>query len=191
MPVIRISDQTLNRLRAYATPLEHSANDIVAMALDALDSITTRTRRAKLASTQASRPNKKRVKLQRTGLSQKELRMVLLETLYAMGGDATTREVRNSLERILAPVLTEIDREVLSNGNARWWNVIGNLRNDLCAERLLRDDSRWGIWELSKHGRLLLDSRGDHIGSLKQPKRKAVKLFRSAAVRRRGGKPAQ
>jgi hypothetical protein len=175
MPVIRISQQTLNRLKAYATPLEHTANDMVTMALDALDAVKKRPKSIEDPPSLTRRASKKKVKLQRTGLSQKELRLVLLETLYAFGGDATTREIRTSIERVLAPILDEIDREVVSNGNARWWNVVGNLRNDLCTEGLLRADSRQGIWELSKQGRELLHSRADHIAHLRQAKRRTIR----------------
>jgi hypothetical protein len=175
MPVIRISQQTLNRLKAYATPLEHTANDMVTMALDALDAVKKRPKSIEDPPSLTRRASKKKVKLQRTGLSQKELRLVLLETLYAFGGDATTREIRTSIERVLAPMLDEIDREVVSNGNARWWNVVGNLRNDLCTEGLLRADSRQGIWELSKQGRELLHSRADHIAHLRQAKRRTIR----------------
>jgi hypothetical protein len=37
MPVIRISQHTWERLKTYATPLEHTANDVVNIALDALE----------------------------------------------------------------------------------------------------------------------------------------------------------
>jgi hypothetical protein len=37
MPVIRITQQTWERLKRHATPLVHTANDIVEMALEALD----------------------------------------------------------------------------------------------------------------------------------------------------------
>jgi hypothetical protein len=37
MPVIRVSQQTWKRLKKHATPLDHTANDVVEMALDALE----------------------------------------------------------------------------------------------------------------------------------------------------------
>jgi hypothetical protein len=37
MPVIRISQQTWERLKTYATPLEDTADDVVNIALDALE----------------------------------------------------------------------------------------------------------------------------------------------------------
>ena len=37
MPVIRITQQTWERLKKHATPLVHTANDVVEMALEALD----------------------------------------------------------------------------------------------------------------------------------------------------------
>ena len=37
MPVIRVTQQTWERLKKHATPLVHTANDVVEMALKALD----------------------------------------------------------------------------------------------------------------------------------------------------------
>ena len=37
MPVIRITQRTWERLKKHATPLVHTANDVVEMALEALD----------------------------------------------------------------------------------------------------------------------------------------------------------
>ena len=37
MPVIRVSQQTWERLQRHARPLEHTANDVVEMALNALE----------------------------------------------------------------------------------------------------------------------------------------------------------
>jgi hypothetical protein len=42
MPVIRISQQTWNRLKAHAAPLEHTPNDIIGLALDALEAAKTK-----------------------------------------------------------------------------------------------------------------------------------------------------
>jgi hypothetical protein len=70
---------------------------MVTMALDALDAVKKRPKSIEDPPSLTRRASKKKVKLQRTGLSQKELRLVLLETLYAFGGDATTREMVPSL----------------------------------------------------------------------------------------------
>jgi hypothetical protein len=45
MPVIRISQQTWERLKTYATPLEDTADDVVNVALDALEAARRKGRR--------------------------------------------------------------------------------------------------------------------------------------------------
>jgi hypothetical protein len=161
MPVIRISQETWGRLKAHATPLEHTANDIVSTALDALD--FAKRRRASPA------PLPKKVEQRHTRrYSQKELRLFLLETLYGLGGDATTREVRQSAKRILRPTLTDADCELVANGVPRWWNAICTARSDLIIEGLLRGDSERGIWELSKQARDFLTARAGHVAHLRQ-----------------------
>ena len=46
MPVIRITQRTWERLKKHATPLVHTANDVVEMALEALDGQVKKARNA-------------------------------------------------------------------------------------------------------------------------------------------------
>lgn len=100
--------------------------------------------------------------------SQKELRVLLLETLYALGGDASTQQVQASIKRVLTPVLTDDDCEIASNSNPRWWNAVCTVRSDLSMEGLLRSDSKRGIWELSEQGREFISALAHHVAQLKQ-----------------------
>jgi hypothetical protein len=59
MPVIRISQQTWDRLKTYATPLEDTADDVVNIALDALEAARRKGLRLARRSTAASLPKKK------------------------------------------------------------------------------------------------------------------------------------
>jgi hypothetical protein len=151
MPVIRISQQTWERLKNLATPLENTENDVVNMALDALEFALRKKqpvpRRSAIASTTRSPRSK-----QRKRLSLKQLREPLLETLYAQGGKAYSREIRAEVEHLVAPILGAADYELVSNGQPRWWNAVCSVRNDLIRDGIFVADSERGVWELSKHG---------------------------------------
>jgi hypothetical protein len=164
MPVIRISQQTWNRLKAHAAPLEHTPNDIIGMALDALDAAKRKRTAVSSALEKIRKPRSRRS----NRYSQKEIRVLLLETPYALGGDASTQQVQASIKRVLTPVLTDDDCEVASNGNPRWWNAVCTVRSDLSMEGLLRSDSKHGIWELSEQGREFISALARHVAQLKQ-----------------------
>jgi hypothetical protein len=183
MPVIRVSQQTWDRLKEHATPLEHSANDIVSMALDALDQIKWKPTGVGAVSSPELQPKKADQRRTRR-YSPKELRLFLLETLYGLGGDATTREIRESARRILTPTLAEIDCELVANGIPRWWNAICTVRSDLIAEGLLGGDSERGIWELSKKGREFLSARAGHVTQLRRRDGGSMRPEDSAGVRK-------
>lgn len=157
MPVIRISDGTWQRLKAYARPLEDSAEDVVRLALDALDERHGR-------STKATRPKpataKQAPRTRSTGekLPQKEFRAPLLDLLREKGGRASVKEIREFLEPRIAPRLSSADYERVSSGDPRWWNAVCWERNDLVKEGLLRGDSERGVWELSERGQELANS---------------------------------
>jgi hypothetical protein len=157
MPVIRISDETWERLKAYARPLEDSAEDVVRLALDALDkqhgrsTKTERSKPAMKATTRRQRSNGEK-------LPQKEFRRPLLDVLREKGGKARVKEIRELLEPRMAPRLSSADYEQVSSGDPRWWNAVCWERNDLVKEGLLRGDSERGIWELSARGRDPADS---------------------------------
>jgi hypothetical protein len=162
MPVIRISQQTWERLKKHATPLVHTANDVVEMALEALDAQGTKHGTAFHAgrSAVAAKKNSNRPKAEATPLPLKQLRAPLLEALFRQGGKAYSRDIRETLEQTLAPVLSDADHELVSNGQPRWWNSMCSVRNQLIADGLLRDDSKRGIWELSKKGLRQMRHRG-------------------------------
>jgi hypothetical protein len=151
MPTIRISQQTWERLKTYATPLEHTPDDVVSMALDALE--VAQRKGIQICQTTAAAPKPQPDGLKhRKQYSLKLLRVPLLETLYAMGSRAYSREIRAKMKRFVAPMLGAAGYEIVSNGQPRWWNAICSVRNDLITEGLFRSDSERGVWELSKRG---------------------------------------
>ena len=152
MPVIRISEITWERLKGHATPLEDSVDDVVNLALDALDSIRGRKspdRKEPAQSAESRKVGKRRGEK----LPQKEFRAPLLQTLHELGGKASTRAIREIMERKMAPRLSDADHQNVSSGDPRWWNAICWERMDLVNEGFFRDDSERGIWELTDKGK--------------------------------------
>jgi hypothetical protein len=153
MPVIRISQQTWDRLRTYATPLEDTADDVVNIALDALEAARRKGLRIARGSTAAPLPKRNSERPKRGKRAPlKKFRAPLLETLYRLGGKAYSREIRKTIELLVAPMLGKADYELVSNAQPRWWNAICSVRNDLIRQGLFHNDSERGIWELSKRG---------------------------------------
>jgi hypothetical protein len=157
MPVIRVSQQTWKRLKKHTTPLDHTANDVVEMALDALEKYLLKGRHALHARNSAALTKKKtsRAKGGRR-LALKQFRGPLLEALYRHGGKAYSREIRATIERMMAPLLSDADYELVSNDLPRWWNSTCSMRNQLIEDGLFRNDSQHGVWELSKQGRTMV-----------------------------------
>lgn len=159
MPVIRISDATWERLKGYARPLEDSAEDVVRLALNALDAAKGKSPAfAKLEATTRTRAPKAQGRRRGGKLPQKEFRSPLLEVLMKQGGKASVKSIRELLEPKMASRLSDADYERVSSGDPRWWNAVCWERNDLVKEGLLRSDSERGVWELSSKAQELLSS---------------------------------
>lgn len=137
MPTVRISEDTMSRLKSFARPLEDTVDDVVNRALDALDG----------ASPKASpKPLKRRTRGKK--LPQSEFRAPLLKLLKSLGGRASVKVIRDKMELIVAPLLGEADYAPVSTGDPRWWNAVCWERNDMKKEGILRKDSERGIWEV-------------------------------------------
>ena len=81
MPVIRISEKTLERLKEWAEPLTDTAEAALVKALDAAHRDPSPT-----ANTVAPDPERRATRPSgHSGLTMKELRQPLLETIYEMG----------------------------------------------------------------------------------------------------------
>ena len=147
MPVMRVSDVTWDRLKSHARPFEDKPEDIVNLALDALDE--------KLGKV-TPKPAKKRAVYKGEGgrkLPQKEFRAPLLKTLHELGGTANVSEIHKVMEKKLAPLLSEADYQPVSTGDPRWWNAVCWERSNLAKEGLILRDSERGVWTLSDKGK--------------------------------------
>jgi hypothetical protein len=155
MPVVRISDETWQRLKPYAIPLEDKPDDVIKRILDELEKLRPLRPAPVPDSGGAGEAPKDRPKRQPRGqkLRREQFRWPLIETLYELGGRAPSGKVRPKMERKMASRLLEPDLAAVRSGRGpRWWNDVEWMRNDLRVEGLLRDDSPRGIWELSERG---------------------------------------
>jgi hypothetical protein len=145
MPVIRISDATWQRLQLHARPFEHTPEDIVRMALDALEGVIHAS----------PKPAKKRTLKRTKGdkLPQREFRAPLLIALLDLGGSAEVGRVKNAMLPLIKDQLQPGDFELVSTGEERWWNAACWERNDLRKAGLIKDGSPRGYWELSEAGK--------------------------------------
>jgi len=164
MPVVRIGDSTWDRLKQWAEPLEDSPDDVLRKVLDMADE-HLRCR----SHTQPS-PDKVKgngaAKSKRGARGQKVPEMAyespILETLYEMGGRGQMNEVLSVVERKMKHLFGDFDYQMLpSGGDIRWRNTAAWRRLNLVKRGLLKDDSEWGVWELTEQGvKAVEDKRG-------------------------------
>jgi hypothetical protein len=147
MPVIRVSDATWERMKRHAKPFDDKPEDIVNLALDALD---------EKVGLSKPEPKKAVAKEKAAGgkkLPQKEFRLPLMETVLELGGAAQVSDIRKVMEKKMAPLLSEADYELVSTNEPRWWNAICWERADLVREGLFAKDAERGVWKLSERGK--------------------------------------
>lgn len=147
----------MRRLKAWAEPLEDTAESALAKVLDVAESARTGPpppglpNHVKQNPSALKPPARTRVGAPRK-LPQKAFRQPLLEVLDELGGSARVRELRPAMKERVAPLLLPGDRELVSTGDERWWNATRWERTALLREGYLRPDSPRGIWELSDKG---------------------------------------
>lgn len=100
--------------------------------------------------------SKKKFKPLRKGLRTPEnaFRIPILESLVELGGRAPMGLVLEKVKDKMERVLNEYDYFPLQSNpsSQRWKNTAQWCRNSLVREGLLKDDSPWGIWEISEKG---------------------------------------
>ena len=159
MPTIRISDETMRRLKTWAESFEDTADSAMSKALDAAERMRrTSTRTQTKPETAKTRiPDKRRGLESAERLSGREFRKPLLRTIYEMGGSARMRDLYPVMKKHMTAVLLPGDFKNLSFGDRRWRNAIRRERLKLVDEGYLRDDSPRGIWELTDKGTRLIE----------------------------------
>lgn len=77
----------------------------------------------------------------------------ILQALVQLGGRAPVQDVLKVVYEIMKDRLKPKDLERPSGRDIRWRNRAQRMRKRLCIRGYLRDDSPYGIWEISEEGR--------------------------------------
>lgn len=84
---------------------------------------------------------------------QEAYRIHILEALVEMGGKGQMKAVLEKVHEKMEDKLTPKDHEPLPSGTAiRWKNSAQFQRQSMKEEGLLKSNSPWGIWEITKKG---------------------------------------
>ena len=155
MPTIRISDESMERLKAWAEPLVDSANSALAKALDAAERYRATQGPAESESDPRSGPGGDRP----PRVPEEALREPLLQVIYEGGGTVRGRDFYPALRERMKRYLTPGDFDRMQSSDDRWRNSVKAARDRLVREGSLRDDSPRGVWALSDAGVALVESR--------------------------------
>ena len=105
-----------------------------------------------------TRPERDRLP-QGRATSRKEFVEPTLRVLQKMGGSGEADAVVERVERIMKPVLRDVDYEALpSDGVPRWKKHVHGARWKMVQDGLMKRGSPRGLWEISEEGRLHLGS---------------------------------
>jgi len=89
-------------------------------------------------------------------------RVPILRALVALGGSAPMQSVLQHVHDQIGDRFVTVDLQPLPSDpdSVRWKNTAQWCRLRLKHEGLLRDDSPWGVWEISEAGRRWLEEHG-------------------------------
>lgn len=103
-------------------------------------------------------------RLKRSGVHRQtpreEYRIPILKAISELGGKGRPEEVLKAIERMMSHQLTSFDRENLNSGEIRWRKSVRWLRLSMVKEGYLKQDSPYGLWEISEVGRRYLKQKG-------------------------------
>lgn len=162
MPVIRITDETMEMLKHWAVPLEDTADDALRKVFAFVEEHRNCSEEIRPAVVTEKEVRVPPTRLRRgTKVPQVVYEVPILQTLAAMGGGGAMGEVLKDVETKVEGLLGEVDYERLpSGGDLRWRNTAAWARHELVKRGLLRNDSRWGIWELTDDGQKVAQEAG-------------------------------
>lgn len=156
MPTIRISEDSMQRLKAWAEPLVDSADSALAKALDAAERYRdTHDPVADGPLAQAPAQGAARA----PGLPEGAVREPLLEVIYEQGGSARGRDLYPALRQRMKRYLTPGEFDRIKPGDERWRSTVKSARDHLVQGGYLRGDSPRGVWALSEEGIALVEAR--------------------------------
>ena len=93
-------------------------------------------------------------------LPQSRYALPILMALEQLGGYGRTNEVLGRIRQLMADELQSIDLSRRSDGQVYLENRAQAMRSELVSRGLMKDDSQWGIWEISEAGRDYLRDNG-------------------------------
>ncbi len=104
-------------------------------------------------------------RLSRTPLPRQNYGLSILRALKSLGGSGATHQVLDLVYQFMeaANELREIDKSRRSDGKFYWDNRTQDMRRELISKGLMKDDSPWGIWEISDAGREYLHNNGENL----------------------------
>lgn len=155
MPTIRISDRSWERLKAWAEPLEDTADSALTKVLDVAERYRGTGNRKEASQPQPS--GSKGGRRPKTPLES--FREPLLEVIHERGGSARRSDLHSLMIKRMKPHLIPGDFDRDTSGVERWWKTVNWMRYRLAREGYLRDDSPHGVWALSEKGVALVEGR--------------------------------
>lgn len=90
---------------------------------------------------------------------EEAFRRPILEVLIELGGSASISDVLERVGAKMSSILNQYDLEPLPSDprSVRWKNTAQWCRNTLVKEGLMKNDSSYGIWEITDAGRYWLE----------------------------------
>lgn len=155
VPTVRISDESMQRLKAWAEPLVDTVDSALAKALDAAERY--RDARDRTDSGPAAKAGAGEVRS--PNVLTKAIREPLMEAIYERGGSAAGRDLYPALRERMKRYLTPGDFDRMNAGDDGWRKSVKAARDHLVREGKLRDDSPRGVWALSDAGLAQVESR--------------------------------
>ncbi len=173
-PEIHISDETWNRLKRWAIPLEDTVEDAIARVLDAaeshsghleldpffaspqhLDSQVSTESPSNTSMSDGGVPKSRSIRAASgRKVPQAAYELPILRSIDKLGGQALAADVLNEVEKEMAHLLGKRDYELTKTGTEkRWQNTARWARAALVQKRLIKSDSERGVWELTAQGR--------------------------------------
>lgn len=151
MPVVRVTERTMERLKAHARPFEDTTpDDVINRGLDALDQSLGNAKTSPPSASNSVHNSNSVHKLKAKALTKSDMREPLIELMKELGGSQQVGNIRAKLEIKLSHLLSVVDYEPVSSNEPRWWNRVCWLRQDLVDEGIFKAGSPRGVWELAE-----------------------------------------
>lgn len=148
MPVIRVKEGTWEMMKALAKPFE-KPDELVSRAIVALAEKTGGSSLAAPAQQAVRQPRSRNRSLgDEGGITDQELKDLIVECLKEAGGAAEKQHVERWIEKRLGDRLTPYHWTRMTN-EIRWKKRVQFCRNDLRDDGVIKEVETRGVWELA------------------------------------------